>query len=295
MNLHTLIPLLLKLSIFLTVFAMGLQATFADATFLFRNPRQLIRGFLSMDFTMPLLALLLAMTLNLHPAVKIALVALSVSPIPPIFPKKELKAGGKEDYTIGLLVAMVVLAIAVIPITLEIFERVTGVPLHMSALAVATIVFKTVLTPLLLGIALRAVALKLADRLAKPIGTLAAVILIVSALPALFVLIRNNLPLLFDGTLLALAVFALIGYIVGQLFGGPDPMDRSVLAAATASRHPGLALAIAHASFPQQKLVVPTVVLYLIVSSVVTAVAPKLMKSAKTAVKTKSVNSELNP
>jgi bile acid:Na+ symporter, BASS family len=279
MDLHTLIPLLLKTSIFLTVFTLGLQATFADATFLFRRPKLLLRGFLSMDVTMPLLALLLAMTLNLHPAVKIALVALSVSPVPPIFPKKALNSGGEEDYTIGLLVAMVVLAIVVIPMTMEVFERVTGVPLSMSALSVATIVFKTVLLPLLAGIAVRAISSSFADRAVKPIGTLATVILISSALPALFVLIRNNLTLLTDGTLLALAVFALIGYFVGHVFGGPDPKDRSVLALATASRHPGLALAIAHANFPQQKLVAPTVVLYLIVSGIVTAVASKLMKA----------------
>ena len=287
MSVQTLIPLLLKTSIFLTVFALGLQATFADATFLFRRPRLLIRGFMSMDLTMPLLALLLVMTLNLHPAVKIAMVALSVSPVPPIFPKKQLKAGGEEDYTIGLLVATVVLAIAVIPITMVIFGRITGVPLSMSALSVAVIVFKTVLTPLLLGIVLHAVASKLAGRIAKPIGNIAAAILILSALPALFVLIRDNLALFVDGTLVALAVFALIGYIIGNFFGGPDPRDRSVLAAATASRHPGLALAIAHANFPNQKLVVPTVILYLIVSGVVTGVASKLMKKAKAPVEAK--------
>jgi len=282
MNLQTLIPLLLKASIFLTVFALGLQATMADATFLFRRPRLLIPGFLSIDITMPLLALLLVMTLNLQPAVKVALVVLSVSPVPPIFPKKQLKAGGEEDYTIGLLVATVVLAITVIPIAMEIFGKVSGEALHMSVLSVAIIVFKTVLTPLLLGIALHAVASKLAGRIAKPMSNIAAVILILSALPALFVLIRNNLPLLVNGTLLAMAVFALVGYFVGYLFGGPDPRDRPVLAAATASRHPGLALAIAHANFPNQKLVVPTVILYVIVSSAITALASKFMKTRKT-------------
>ena len=293
MNLQTLIPLLLKASIFLTVFALGLQATIADATYLFRRPRLLIPGFLSIDVTMPLLALLLVMTLNLQPAVKVALVVLSVSPVPPIFPKKELKAGGEEDYTVGLLVATVVLAIAVIPITMEIFGKISGEALHMSALSVAIIVFKTVLTPLLLGIALRAVASKLADRMAKPVSSIAAVILILSALPALFVLIRNNLPLLVNGTLLAMTVFALVGYFVGHLFGGPDPRDRPVLAAATASRHPGLALAIAHANFPEQKLVVPTVILYVIVSGVVTGLGSKFMNRAKTPVQAEVRNSRL--
>jgi BASS family bile acid:Na+ symporter len=282
MNLQTLIPHVLKASIALTVFALGSQATFADATFLFRRPQLLVRGFFSMNVMMPLLALLLVMTFNLDPEVKIALVALSVSPVPPIFPKKALKAGGEENYTIGLLVATVVLSIIAVPITMKIFEAVTGVPLHVSSLSVATIVSKTVLAPLLLGMLLRAVASSVADRVAKPIGTLAAVLLILGALPALFVLIRTNLRFLVGGTILSFVAFALIGYIIGHLFGGPDPEDRSVLAMATASRHPALALAIAHANFPQQKLVVPTVVLYLIVSGVVTGLASKLMKKVKT-------------
>jgi len=282
MNLQTLIPHVLKASISLTVFALGLQATFADATFLFRRPRLLVRGFFSMNVMMPLLALLLVTTFHLDPEVKIALVALSVSPVPPIFPKKALKAGGEENYTIGLLVATVVLSIVAIPITMKIFERVTGVPLYMSALSVATIVFTTVLAPLLGGIVLRAVASSFADRVTKPIGILAAVLLILGALPALLVLIRTNLRFLVGGTLLSLAAFALIGYIIGHLFGGPDPEDRSVLAMATASRHPALALAIARANFPQQKLVVPTVVLYLIVSGVMTGLASKLIKKVKT-------------
>ena len=282
MNLQSLILFVLKTSIFLTVFALGLQATFADATFLFRRPRLLIRGFLSMNVVMPLLALLLAMTFHLNPAVKIALVALSVSPVPPIFPKKILKAGGKEDYTIGLLVATVVLAIVAIPVTLEIFEKVTGVPLHMSALSVASKVFTTALAPLLAGILVRAVASSLADRVTKPISTLAGVLLILGVLPVLFVSMRAILSLLGDGTLLSLAAFALIGYFVGYLFGGPDPEHRSVLSLATASRHPALAVAIAHANFPDQKLVGPLVVIYLIISGVVTTLASKFMKKAET-------------
>jgi len=282
MNLQSLIPLVLKASIFLTVFALGLQATFADATFLFRRPKLLIRGFVSMNVVMPLLALVLVMTFHLNPAVKIALVALSVSPVPPIFPKNALKAGGKENYTIGLLVATVVLAIVAIPIALEIFQRVTGVPLYMSALSVAVKVFATVLTPLLAGIVVRAISASFANRVTRPIGTLASVLLILGVLPVLFVVMKAILPFLGDGTLLSLAAFALIGYFVGYLFGGPDPERRSVLSLATASRHPGLALAIAQANFPEQKLVGPLVLLYLIVSGIVTALAPKLI-SKKTA------------
>ncbi|HEY9663709.1 MAG TPA: hypothetical protein V6C65_35115, partial [Allocoleopsis sp.] len=114
MNRVAIILLALKASILLSVFAIGLKATFADATFLFRRPRYLICALLSMNVLMPLVALVISEAFALHPAVKIALVAISVSPIPPILPNKAMKAGGKEDYTIGLLVAISALSIFVI-------------------------------------------------------------------------------------------------------------------------------------------------------------------------------------
>jgi BASS family bile acid:Na+ symporter len=48
-----------------------------------------------------------------------------------------------------------------------------------------------------------------------------------------------------QGTLTALVVITLIWLAVGHLLGGPDEDDRTVLAFATASRHPGVAMAVA--------------------------------------------------
>jgi BASS family bile acid:Na+ symporter len=48
-----------------------------------------------------------------------------------------------------------------------------------------------------------------------------------------------------EGTLTALVVITLIWLTVGHLLGGPDEDDRTVLAFATASRHPGVAMAVA--------------------------------------------------
>ena len=133
------ILLVLQASIILSVFAIGLKATFADATFLFRRPGHLVRALLSMNVLMPLTALAVDAPFDLHPAVKIALVVIAVSPTPPILPKKALKAGGTEAYTIGLLVAAAALSIVVIPLSMEMFERLTGVSLVMRAGAVATL------------------------------------------------------------------------------------------------------------------------------------------------------------
>ena len=69
-----------------------------------------------MNALMPLMALAVGAPFDLHPAVKIALVVITVSPTPPIFPKKALKAGGTEAYSIGLLVAAAVLSVIGIPL-----------------------------------------------------------------------------------------------------------------------------------------------------------------------------------
>jgi len=270
-NMTAIILLVLKASIILSVFAIGLKATFADATSLFRHPGHLFRALLSMNVLMPLTALAIGAPFNLHPAVKIALVVISVSPIPPVLPNKALKAGGKDDYTIGLLVATPVVSIILIPITIAIFEKITDVSLALPARSVAVLVFTTILAPLLIGIAVQKIAHTIADRAAKPIAVLASVLLILSALPVLIGLARTVFSLIGDGTILTLVSFALVGFIVGHLLGGPEPDNRPVLALATASRHPAVALAIAHANFPEQKLAVPAVFLYVILSGILSA------------------------
>jgi BASS family bile acid:Na+ symporter len=280
MNLTILILLMLKISIVLNVVALGLKATPAAAICLFRRPRELGRAFLSMNMVMPLLALGLGMAFDLNPAVKIALVALSVSPIPPLLPNKVLKAGARQDYTVGLLTAAAVLAIVVIPATMEIFDKLVGVPLHMAARPVAKLVLTTTLAPLFAGIGIRMLAPAFAERAAKPVGIFASVLLAASLLPVLLGTTRTMLSLIGNGTLLVMSVFALVGLIAGHLLGGPDHENSRVLGIATASRHPGMAAAIAHANFPEQKLVLPAVALYLIVSAIVSALLPAAIRMA---------------
>lgn len=71
---------MLKASVLLIVFAIGLRASAQDATYLFRRPGELVRAVLAMNVLMPLFAVSLVYMFDLNPAVNIALVALSVSP-----------------------------------------------------------------------------------------------------------------------------------------------------------------------------------------------------------------------
>ena len=261
-----------KASIFLTVLVLGFKAKFADATYVLWRPGEFGRAFLTMNVIMPLTALALVQWFDLDQAVKIAFAALSVSPVPPLFPRKSMKAQGRGDYSVGLLVAVAVPAIVVIPMAVKIFAPITNVPLHTPLRSIATLVFVTILAPLLIGISTRKLAPSFAERVAGPVGALASVLLGVAVLPILFVSGKAMMSLIGNGTLLSMAAFALVGMISGHLFGGPEPDTKRALALATACRHPGVAIAIANANFPQQKLVVPAIGLYLIVSGFLWAV-----------------------
>lgn len=258
---------------FLSVLALGLQATFREVTSLFRQPGHLVRAFLSMNVVMPTFALALVAMFNLHPAVKIALVVLSVSPVPPLFPHTAVKKGGRENYAIGLLIAMATLAIVVIPLTMEAFEALFGIPLRMHPRSVLGLVLQTIFMPMLIGIGVRRLWPSFAEPVAKPIGVFAFILLIATAMPVLFVSARILLSLIGNGTILVFAAFAVIGLIAGYEFAQPEPDNQLVLAMASSVRHPGIAAAIAQANFPQQKLAVPAIILYLIVSGILMSVA----------------------
>jgi BASS family bile acid:Na+ symporter len=280
MTLQALILILLKSSIFLNVFAIGLEASTSEAAYLFRRPGELVRAFFAVNVLMPLFAAILALVFNLNPAVEIALVALAISPIPPLIPRKVAKATNSGSYAIGLLIALGVLAVVFVPIALEILEHVVKVPLRMSSGSIAALVFMTILLPIGLGVAVREILPNLAERLARPvsqiggIGLLAClVVILISAAPAIWTLIGN-------GTLVALAAFVLVGAAIGHFLGGPEPENRAALAISTASRHPGIAAAVATANFPDQKLVTAAVLLYLLVNALVLTPYQSLIKQA---------------
>lgn len=134
------------------VFCLGLQVRPTEVTFLFQRPGLLLRSLLSMHFVMPLVAALLIAFLEIDPAVKFALMALALSPVPPGLPNKGLKTGGRAAYVFSLLVIVSVLAVFFVPAGVQLFGMVFAKkPLQMPMLAVARVVLATILAPLLSG------------------------------------------------------------------------------------------------------------------------------------------------
>lgn len=261
-----LISFVLKASILLIVFAIGLSTRPQDLIYVVRRPSLLARSLLSINIVMPLFAASLAAAAHLLPVVEIILIALSVSPIPPLLPKKARNATGKSSYAIGLLVVVAFLAIAFVPIAVDLLGWAFGAAATISPKTVALVLARNVLAPLGSGLLVRYGARPFAERIVRPLSVIASIFLVASLLPILFTAMPAILSLIGNGTLAAMIAFVLAGLVAGHLLGGPAPVNRTILALTTSSRHPGVAAAIVRLNFPHQTLAVPAILLYLLVN-----------------------------
>jgi BASS family bile acid:Na+ symporter len=276
MTIAKLLPIVVQVSIFLTVLGFGLGATWQDLTYLLRRPLLLLKSLLSIYVILPVIVLILISVLELKPPVQGALVVLALSPIPPFIPGKQLKLGGRASYIFGLLATSSALAILFIPLAIWIVGAVFSKNLNVPMGKVMSAILITVLVPLGLGVAIRTFATTVADRAVPIISKTAMVLLILVLIPILISMAPAMISLVGDGTLLVIAVVVVIGLIVGHLLGGPEPGDRTALAIATASRHPAVAIALFGANVGAnpanaggEKLVPVAIVMYLLLNLIV--------------------------
>ena len=270
MTIMQVIFLAISASICLMVFGLGLNSRPMDLIWLFRRPGLLVRSILSMNVLMVIIAVAIALTFHVSPAVKIAIIALALSPVPPMLPKKQYAVGGKDTYVIGLLAAVSFLSILLVPGWLKVLGSYFGYAPNLALGKVTTIVLTKILAPLVVGMLVKKFAPKFAGRIVKPVSIVATVLLVVSVLPVLFFARHAMWAMVGNGVLIAMVVFALAGILLGHLLGGPDMDNRSVLALASSTRHPGIAFAIASLNFPEHRqAVLVVIVFHLIVGGIV--------------------------
>ena len=270
MTLQAAIRLGLLLSIWLMVLSLGARASLATAGSVLRRPRQLVPAITAMFVAVPAFAVLLAWAAPIPSAVKFAIVAMSVGPAPPVLPFKQMKAGGDDDYPIGLLVAASLASVLLTPGLVAAAARLIGADAEVDALQIARTLLLTIGAPLVAGMVLKATLPRLAQgfsEIAQRVGSLVLLAGFVAILAASW---REILELLGDGAALAIAATVAVGLLAGHLLAGPR--HRAALALAAASRHPGVALAIAAASYPDQRRpIMAAILLYLLVTALVTA------------------------
>jgi len=262
--------LILKVSILALIFAIGMSTTVEDVIYLWRRPILLLKSIVAMYVVMPVVAIMMAWTLELPRQTELALVVLAICAGAPLLPKKLIKFGGDPAYVFSLIVTTSLLAIVTVPLLAHILFG--GIDLHTTTISpgqVARIISQSFLMPLGLGMLVHWMVPTVAGRFGDPLMKIAGATMALSALVVLATgfhfIFKVGLP-----SLLAFAIFTMAAIVAGHLLGGPNASDRSSLAIACASRHIGLALLIAANAKGQTALAL--VVAYLLASAVVSII-----------------------
>jgi BASS family bile acid:Na+ symporter len=270
MTLVQAMKLLVLLSVMLTVVSLALRARAGDFLYLFREWRLGLRAVIAMFVIVPAVAILMANVFELKGPVKIALVALAFSPVPPLLPRKQVKAGGEASYITGLLVAAALASLVLAPIGLSVTGAIYGVETQVSRAGMATTLGLTIALPLLLGVlGQRVLGDARAAAVSGPLSKVANVLFAISVLALLVALAPAVGKLLGDGTIVALVAMSLVGLAAGWFLAGDDRDNRIVLALASAARHPGVAIGIATTSFPDAKLAPAAIILAAVVNTLI--------------------------
>jgi BASS family bile acid:Na+ symporter len=223
-----------------------------------------------MFVVVPAFAIAVAAIAPLPGPIKFAIVAMSVGPVPPILPFKQMKSGGEGEYAVGLLVAASIVSIVLTPLLVAAAGQMLGAEVSVGAPRIARVLLITPGVPLCAGLALNRWWPK-AAAVIQTRGQQAGMLLLLVLLAVLVgVAWRGMLALLGDGGALAIAGTIAVGLLAGHVLGrGRDAVS---LALASASRHPGVALSIAQMSYPEhQRPIMAAILLFLLITPLVTA------------------------
>ena len=257
---------LLKITVTIIIFGIGLDSTLHDAVRLFRRPALLLRSLLAMYVLVPLAAVGLVILLPLPPGAEAGLLVLAVSSGAPLLPRKLLGIGDGA-YTFSLVAVSSVLAVILVPLWLEMlgpmFPRLPRLAPEKTALVLGESFF----LPLLAGMAVRRYFPKLAAWTGGRVVGLAGLAMTLAAVVLLAVNWHVVLEVRWQG-IAALALLILMALIIGHLVGGPKEEDRSALAVACATRHIGVAVAVA-TSLPGARTAV-VISIYIAISVAIT-------------------------
>lgn len=270
MSIVTILQLMLTTSIILLLFSLSLRASFADLGYLITHWKLGVGAIVAMFVVVPAVAIVIAGMFDIDPAVKVAIVAIALSPVPPILPGKQLKAGGHACYITGLLLLATLASIVIAPFGVSFASHLLDAEASITPMSVAMPLLISVLIPLFLGLVAGRVLGRHAIDVISSIGSKIGSLLLIVAMLGLFVILAPAMMrLIGQGTLAVLIIVIVAGLAAGYLLGGKDPGDRTALALAAASRHPGVAVAIATHSFPDAKLAPAAIVMSMVISTVI--------------------------
>jgi len=243
-----LLGLSVQASMFLMIMAVAMMSNWHEVAGQLRRPFLLFKAVVAINVVTPAVAIALVLVLVLDQPVAQGLILMAISPLAPLVPGNAAKAGGRRSSIIALYTILIILAVAIVPITVRIVNLIFGSHALAPAAIVAPIVLVSAVLPILLGLTFAAIAPVFSRRAAPVLTILSNIVLALFVVLILWVAGREMLHMIGNGTILAFTATILAAIVSGHMLGGPEHSDRVTLGIAAAIRHPGIAAAIAHAN-----------------------------------------------
>jgi predicted Na+-dependent transporter len=262
------VPNTLELSARLSVFAfvvssmlsMGLNLTIPQILKSFKSTRLVLLALVANFVLVPLATYLITKVIPMDQSVATGMLLLGTGAGAPFLPKLAEFAKGDLAFAVGLMLLLMAVTIFYMPAVLPML--LPGV--HVGAWPIAKPLLTIMLTPLALGLLVRAYWKNFAARLqpflrrASSVALMLAIALVLAVnFPNMARTITSNM--IAAGTLLLLASLSL-----GFALGGPSPDTRKVLAFGTAQRDLSAALLVAMENFRQAEVVIMVIVVFLL-------------------------------
>lgn len=256
-------------TIMLQVLAVAVQADPRGLLTCVRRPLWLVRIIAAMFIGVPLLAVVLVKISSAPVGMRVSIILLAVAAVAPLLPRKLLKLGVGADFADSLAAVTMLLAIPLVPITVKILGWMFGRDMVVPPLSVAKTLASTFLVPFAVGMALKALLGDRALRVGEWANTISNITLAGIVLLLVGAQFGTILPLMWQ-SLPLIVTFAVGALLIGHVLGGPDPRERTALAIAAVTRHPGLALFMATTGFPNLQVLPP--ILSVIIGCVIVSI-----------------------
>lgn len=231
--------------------SMGFKVSIDQVVTSIRQPRQVISGLLANFVFVPAATLGLLYLFDADHFVSVGFLILAVCPGAPVAPPFVGIARGDVPCAIGQMVILAGLSAVLAPVLLSVLvaQLLPESNLRIDYLVIVRTLLVAQILPLVVGLCIRHWLPKLTERIAKPVGLLANLLL----LGVVVILLAREYQTLeairmrgWFGMLLLLT--ASLG--IGWLCGGPGRPTRKALALTSASRNAAVALVIASKNFP---------------------------------------------
>jgi len=235
---------LVRLTLFLLMFSLGLDFTLQNFLAFWRKPGFVLRALMSTLVVFPLLVIVVLQIATLPQSAIIGLVVLAAAPGAPLTTRRITMAGGDFHLGADLQITLAALAVITTPLVLMLFDRaLADIHLGISPRQVALNVAIVQGLPIGLAVLLSRYRPGLATAVAMFVGKAANILFTIIAA----VLLVTGFDLVIEAGWRANLVISLVvamALAAGHLLGGPDAQTRTTLAIATIARNMGLALFI---------------------------------------------------